>query len=222
LFYNLILGREKITINKKEERQEQILKAAFEAVADKGFNEVTLQSIADYADVSKGVTNYYFKHKEEVFLSLLQWITHKIHENEKRAIELESKALNQLESYVNAAFASPEKNRKFYKVYLEFLAQANNNKQFRNINLLFYENCWKLGEEIVSNGIKEGVFPTDLNTRKEAISIRAMIDGSLIQWLMRNDDSLHNFYRKNCFETIRSFLTNESNESKSIFKIQHS
>jgi TetR/AcrR family fatty acid metabolism transcriptional regulator len=46
---------------KAEERREQILRAAFQAVSDKGYEAVTLQDIADYSGVCKGVTNYYFK-----------------------------------------------------------------------------------------------------------------------------------------------------------------
>src|SRR5699024_5307525 len=160
-------------MNKKEERRKQILKASFEAVAEKGFDDVTLQDIANFADVSKGVTNYYFKNKEDVFSHLLHWITEKIHENEKSAINLESGALNKLKAYVNAAFASPEKNRKFYQVYLEFLAQANNNKRFRDINFNFYKNCWKLGKEIVFEGQKERIF-LGIDEEKAAITIRAM------------------------------------------------
>ncbi|GIW49986.1 MAG: hypothetical protein KatS3mg080_0597 [Anoxybacillus sp.] len=55
---------------KAEERREQILRAAFQAVSDKGYETVTLQDIADYAAVSKGVTNYYFENKEDVFFKL--------------------------------------------------------------------------------------------------------------------------------------------------------
>lgn len=195
-------------MNKKDKRREQILKASFEAVAHKGFSEVTLQDIASYAEVSKGVTNYYFKNKEDVLSHLLYWITTKIHENEKTAINKETDAINKLKAYVNSAFASPDKNRKFYQVYLEFLAQANNNKKFRDINYLFYQNCWKLGREIVQVGQEEGVFSIKVDIEKAAISIRSIIDGCLIQWMMRNDDTLHSFYKNNCFDIIKRYLTN--------------
>ncbi|MFM1655764.1 hypothetical protein ACI7RC_27240 [Brevibacillus sp. B_LB10_24] len=39
-------------------------------------------------------------------------------------------------------------------------------------------------------------------------TIRAMIDGCLIQWLMRNHEELHEFYRNTCFEAIANYLTN--------------
>ncbi|MBT2739047.1 TetR/AcrR family transcriptional regulator [Bacillus sp. ISL-7] len=193
--------------NRAEKRRKQILLAAFQAVYEKGYDSVTLQDIADYAEVSKGVTSYYFANKEDVFYHLLEWITAKIYQNEHKAINEEKTALGKLRAYVNAAFLSPNENRKFYRVYLEFLAKANHNDQFRKINDQFYENCWSIGREIIQLGQKEETF-ANVDINKAAYVIRALIDGSLIQWLMRNNDELHKFYRDNCFETISSYLTN--------------
>lgn len=188
------------------ERREQILKAAFHAVADKGFEAVTLQDIADYAGVSKGVTNYYFQNKEDVFSSLLEWVTKQIYKNECEAINDQHTAMKKLEAYIHSVFISPEKNRTFYKVYLDFIAQASRNERYQQINLQFYENCWGLGREIIAVGQEEGVFSKELDTKKSAKMIRATIDGCLIQWLMCNQDDLHELYKKSCFETIVRFL----------------
>ncbi len=194
--------------NKAEKRREQILRAAFQAVSDKGFHSVTLQDIANYAEVSKGVTSYYFQNKEDVFGHLLIWVTEKIYKKEKEAISQENNAIDQLRAYVHAAFSNPSENRKFYRVYLEFLAQANNNEQFRETNIQFYENCWSIGRQIIKQGQEEGTF-ADIDLDQATHAIRALIDGSLIQWLMRNDDHLHAYYRDNCFETIYRYLTNK-------------
>lgn len=189
------------------ERRNQILRATFKAIAKKGFNSVTLQDIADYSGVSKGVTNYYFKNKEDVFHYLFSWITERIYENEHSAVEACSGALNKLKAYVNAAFASPKKNKEFYRVYLEFLAHANHNERYREVNYQFYQNCWRIGKGIVQQGKAEGIFHVD-DEDKAAVTIRAMIDGSLIQWLMRNQDELHEYYRNTCFEAIANDLSN--------------
>ncbi|USK68898.1 TetR/AcrR family transcriptional regulator [Peribacillus asahii] len=198
--------------NKAEKRREQILRAAFQAVSEKGFHSVTLQDIADYADVSKGVTSYYFQNKEDVFRHLLEWVTEKIYKNEHAAISKEHNALDKLRAYVYAAFANPSDNRKFYRVYLEFLAQANHNEQFRQTNDQFYENCWSIGREIIQLGQKEGTF-ANVDIDKASYTIRALIDGSLIQWLMQNNDQLHTFYRDNCLETLSNYLTNKNNQN---------
>jgi TetR/AcrR family fatty acid metabolism transcriptional regulator len=194
--------------SKAEERRKQILRASFQAVSEKGFDSVTLQDIADYAKVSKGVTSYYFHNKEDVFCHLLDWITEKIYKHEYAAISKEQTALDKLRAYVNAAFTSPNDNRKFYRVYLEFLAQANHKEQFRKINDQFYNNCWSIGREIIQCGQSEGTF-ANVDIEKASYAIRALIDGSLIQWLMRNDDKLHTFYRDICFETVANYLTNK-------------
>ncbi|PES32143.1 transcriptional regulator [Priestia megaterium] len=194
--------------NKAEKRRKQILKAAFKAVSEKGFHNVTLQDIADYADVSKGVASYYFKNKEDILGSLLEEITENIYIREHAAISQKETATGKLQAYVYAAFASPRDNRKFYRVYLEFLTQANHNEKFRQTNEKFYENCWSIGREIIQLGQQEGIF-SDVDVNKASYTIRALIDGSLIQWLMRDNDDLHDFYRDNCFETLSNYLMNK-------------
>lgn len=190
---------------KAEERRKQVLRATLKAIGEKGFNAVTLQDIADYADVSKGVISYYFKNKEDVFYHLLEWMTDRIFQNEYAAIQKEELAIDKMRAYVNAAFKSPEDNRIFYSVYLEFLAQVNQNERFREVNNTFYKNCWFIGSEIIQKGKSEGFFET-IEIESGSHMIRALIDGCLLQWLMRDDPSLHSHYRENCFETIVTYL----------------
>jgi len=190
---------------KAKQRRQQILKAAFQAAIEKGYESVTLQDIANYADVSKGVTNYYFKNKSDVFTQLFEWITTRIHEKEAASISEHETAVKKLEAYINCVFSSPEENKNFYRVYLDFLAQVKHNDLYKEINLKFYENCWSIGREIIYQGLEEGIFEID-DVEQASISIRCMIDGSLIQWLMRGDDQLHEYYRTTCFDSILKIL----------------
>ncbi|TQR15586.1 TetR/AcrR family transcriptional regulator [Psychrobacillus soli] len=193
-------------MNKRaEERRKQVLRATLKAISEKGFSVVTLQDIADYADVSKGVISYYFENKEDVFYHLLEWMTDRIFQNEYAAIQKESKAIDKMRAYVNAAFKSPEDNRIFYSVYLEFLAQVNQNERFREVNSNFYKNCWFIGSEIIQKGKSEGIF-TNIEVESGSHMIRALIDGCLLQWLMRDDEMLHSYYRDNCYDAIITYL----------------
>ncbi|WP_010503534.1 TetR/AcrR family transcriptional regulator [Paenibacillus elgii] len=192
-------------VKKAEQRRKQILKAAFQAASEKGYESVTLQDIADYAEVSKGVTNYYFENKADVFAHLFEWITTRIYEKEAKSVDEKETAIEKLEAFINQVFISPKENKTFYRVYLDFLAQVKNNNRYKEINQQFYENCWSIGKNIITLGIEENVFKVD-NIEQSAISIRCMIDGSLIQWLMRDDDSLHNYYRIVCYESILQIL----------------
>ncbi|TMU87035.1 TetR/AcrR family transcriptional regulator [Bacillus sp. BHET2] len=190
---------------KAEQRRKQILKAAFQAASEKGYESVTLQDIANYADVSKGVTNYYFKNKADVFAHLFEWITTKIYEKEAESIAEKETAIEKLEAYINQVFISPEENKSFYRVYLDFLAQVKNDQKYGEINQRFYQNCRSITEQIITQGIEENVFQVD-NIEQTSVSIRCMIDGSLIQWLMKDDESLHGYYRTMCYESILRIL----------------
>lgn len=189
-----------------EERRKQVLRATLSAINEKGFSDVTLQDIADYTDFSKGVISYYFKNKEDVFYHLLEWMTERIYQNEYEAIRKEDKAVDMLRVYVDTVFKSPDDNRMFYSVYLEFMAQTKQNENFRAVNNIFYKNCWFLGSRIIDQGKIEGVFK-DVDTTSGSHMIRALIDGCLLQWLMRDDDKLHSYYRETCYDTIMNYLT---------------
>ncbi|WP_141903980.1 TetR/AcrR family transcriptional regulator [Lysinibacillus sp. Y5S-8] len=191
---------------KEEERKKQIMKAAFNAVSKLGYDKVTLQDIADHANVSKGVVHYYFTSKQNILLALLESTTSKIYSVEIQEIGKYQTAIEKLQAYLNAVFVSPQDNKKFYRVYLDFLAKANGNEDYKRINLKFYENCWGIGQEIIELGKREGVFSPNIDSLSSAKMMRAMIDGSLIQWLTCDLEEQHKFYKETCLNSIVKLL----------------
>lgn len=195
-----------VRYKKSDEKRKQILFAAFEALARQGYDSVTLQTIADQARVSKGVVHYYFENKEAVLIELLQWLTAKIYEKECAAVQTKASAMDKLEAYLSSVFVSPGKNRSFYRVYLDFLARATRHPVYREINQGFYDNCRSISVEIVRLGQQEGVFSPDLSPEEAAPLMRALIDGSLIQWMMIDRDDLHASYKEECTRAILRLL----------------
>ncbi|GAA3404297.1 TetR/AcrR family transcriptional regulator [Paenibacillus hodogayensis] len=195
-----------VRYKKSEERRKQILFAAFKALSDYGFETVTLQIIADNAQLSKGVVHYYFDNKEAILVELLEWLTLKIYLKERAATQEQDTALGKLESFLNSVFISPEENRSFYRVYLDFLARANRVLAYREINQRFYDNCASISTEIVLLGQQERIFAEHLSPESTAPIIRAIIDGCLIQWLMSDRDELHAVFKKSCYDAIIHLL----------------
>lgn len=191
---------------KAEERKNQILRAAFQAVSTQGYNSVTLQSIADHAGVSKGVVHYYFDNKEDTLSQLLEWLTNKIYKHELEAVNSESAPLDKLKAYVNSIFVSPEENEKFYKVYLDFLSQASRNETYRKINHSFYQQCWGITSNIIIFGQETGVFDQSIDVEKASKTMRSIVDGLLIQWLMSEDINSHEYYKEICYQSFLKHL----------------
>lgn len=196
-----------VRYKKSEEKRKQILSAAFQALSERGYDSVTLQTIADYAEVSKGVVHYYFDNKEAVLVELLQWLTGKISAKEQAAIAGQDTAEGKLTAYIDSAFAGPAQNRSFYRVYLDFLSRASRIPVYKEINQRFYDSCAAISTEVLTLGQQEGRFSRELTPETTAPLIRAIIDGCLIQWLMSGNDELHPVFKESCRTAVLKVLS---------------
>src|SRR3954452_19859297 len=57
-----------------DERRDQILAAANALLAERGYEEVTVEHIANAAGVARGLVHHYFGGRKEVYLALLERI----------------------------------------------------------------------------------------------------------------------------------------------------
>lgn len=65
---------------RKPQRQEEILAAAFEEFAAKGYAEARLEDVARRAGIAKGTIYLYFKNKELLFRAVLRGLVHHVFE----------------------------------------------------------------------------------------------------------------------------------------------
>ena len=120
-------------------RRAEILEAARKVFGKKGFNETTMDEIAEAAGLAKGTLYLYFSSKQDVYLKTLQFgqaeLLEQVKTNMKTAESLRAKIRSLIETRVKYA----EENRDFYKIYLtEFssvIHPASINKDFRNLDL---------------------------------------------------------------------------------------
>ena len=64
-----------ISHKQKEDKQKQIIRAAAEVFAQKGFARTVMADIALQAGIGKGTTYEYFKSKEDLFFAVFEWIS---------------------------------------------------------------------------------------------------------------------------------------------------
>lgn len=64
----------------------------------------------------------------------------------------------------------------------------------------------RIGQEIIELGKSEGVFSPDIHSLTYAKMMRAIIDGSLIQWLTCDLEEQHKFYKETCLNSIVRLL----------------
>lgn len=105
-------------------RKSQIKEVALDLWAKHGYSNVSIQQIAQAAKISKGLIYNYFESKE----ALLKDILHQTMDQMMLNFDLNQDGIlqqNELEHYIHFVFDSVKKNRDFYKLYYELLAQPS-------------------------------------------------------------------------------------------------
>lgn len=200
--------------NHEAERRLALLKAAFREVAEKGFSQVTLEDIAQRAQVSKGVTLYYFESKEDLFRQLFGWLIDSIHARMRGAVEAVDDPVEKVRALVALIFPSPSKNRAFFRAYIDFCGLAARRESFRQIGERFYAGCREIDGGIVEEGIRRGVFCLR-DPREAASTVRAIFDGLMMQWLTERDpEGSFETYRDRCERELLHYLLGKENREQ--------
>lgn len=121
-----------------EFRSTEILDAARKVFARKGFENATMDEIAEAAGVAKGTVYLYFKSKRDVYLEALRCGFAGVTEELMRNMEAAPTAAEKIRAFVNTRVHYAEQNRDFVAIYhAEFgnMRAACRNKEFRALYL---------------------------------------------------------------------------------------
>lgn len=188
----------------EDQKREELIKATYQVVAEKGYSAVTLQDIAERAGVSKGSTLYYFATKEELFLGALEWIIEKVHARIGEAVAAVDDPVEKVKAAMGAIFANAQESRQFFLAYSDFVSLGTRNKRFHDLNARFYHGCCNLDREIIEAGIKAGRFRT-LDVDEASSMMRALVDGLMLQWFFSSDATFED-YRRRCERIVLDYL----------------
>lgn len=192
----------------EDQRKEQLIRATYEEVAEKGYSAVTLQDIATRAGVSKGSTLYYFPSKEDLFLAALEWMIEQMHEQLQRAVDSVRDPVAQVRAAIGSIFGSAPGSRQFFLAYSDFVSLGTRNKRFYDLNTRFYEGCTCIDQEIIVRGMQSGQFRV-IDVDEASSMIRALIDGLMLQWFFSPEANFE-AYRLRCERVILAYLTGEA------------
>lgn len=83
-----------------EERKQEIIETALKLFSEKGYNNTTIQDIAEKMNVAQGLCYRYFKSKQEIFAASSDYYAQKAVENMTVAINKESSAIEKFNSVI--------------------------------------------------------------------------------------------------------------------------
>ena len=115
----------------REERKQSIMDAALQLFADNGFENTSIDSIANHAGISKGLLYSYFKCKDDLLYQILTSGMQKFSESFHSEMTMEDFVAG-----IENAFEYITENRDFYKLYTIISVQP---KVTKNIGVLTNE-----------------------------------------------------------------------------------
>jgi AcrR family transcriptional regulator len=87
---------------------------------------------------------------------------------------------------IDAIFIDPERNRDFYLLYVDLVEHAARVPSFGQVSSLATQIINGLYEELIRDGVARGGLAVE-DPAEAAAAMRALIDGTFLTWLPRDD-----------------------------------
>jgi len=188
-----------------ERRREALQRAGYAEILERGIEATTLDSVVARAESSKGGALYYFRTKEDLLFGVLEWLLAQLNRSLEEVAHSQEPARNRLASELEVLFHSTEINRKLYLVFFDFVSRGARSQRFRKLFAEFFEKCRQRDRRIVEDGIREQQFRR-VNPVDAASTIRALVDGYCLQWLMGPENVPVEVYRDRCRGVLGAYL----------------
>ncbi|MCH7409426.1 TetR/AcrR family transcriptional regulator [Belliella sp. DSM 111904] len=175
------------------QKEKLILDTAIRLFTEKGFHGTKMDEVAKGANISKGLTYFYYKNKEDLYMA----VTKKAFDNLKDIFRdiFRSKNKNGMDMLVDLIskyMDFSQEQRMYYEAILNFMGLMNqyNDKELRsqmdplilesvhfNKLLDIHHDCGKIGIQIVSLGIKDGSIRPELQPEITFYTLWSMLIG---------------------------------------------
>lgn len=183
----------------KEEAQEtrnQIMDAAERAFYERGVARTTLADIAALAGVTRGAIYWHFSNKSDLVQAMLDSLHEPLEEMAKNS-ESEDEVdplgwMRKLLIHLFQQVAIDPKTRRINEILFHKIEFTDEMCDMRRQRQIISLDCNERIALTLSNAVRQGQLPADLNPVRGAICLHAYIDGILGQWLLVPDSfSLH-------------------------------
>lgn len=189
--------------NKIRNRQE-ILAAALDVFAEKGFHDASIQEIADHAEFAVGTLYSLFDSKEELYRALLVEHNKKFFGVLEEALDRGTDEYEQLVNYIGAKGEAFEDNLKMVRLYF---SETRGGRISMKAGLppdlkRHYEDFFQRVTEVFRRGIEKKIF-RDLDPTGLALSLTGMTDAFIFRWL---EDPERHWYRAHVDTMVEVFF----------------
>lgn len=188
-----------------ERRREALVKAGYAEILEKGISSTTIDSVVVRAGSSKGGALYYFRTKDDLLYAVFDWLLSQLDRTLAEVTQAAHSPRARLASEIEVLFHSAEVNHKLYRVFFEFVALSLHSERFTALLNSFFAKWRKRDMAIIEDGIRQQQF-RPVRPEDVAITLRALVDGYCLQWIMSESKTALEDYRDRCRAVLGSYL----------------
>jgi TetR/AcrR family transcriptional regulator, fatty acid metabolism regulator protein len=166
----------------KRHRRGEILRAAVEVFAERGYFAARMREVAQRAGVADGTLYLYFKGKEDLLVSVLEEYADAFLTRARRDAEKLADPHEKLRVIVERHLYSMESDRALAQVFQielrhtrRFLRQVAKGKVAQYLGLL---------QEVITDGVKKGAFRNDVPIEVAARAVFGAVDEVVTAWVL--------------------------------------
>lgn len=174
-----LLDDEVRPMTKRERTRLKIMAGAARAFNDKGFENTSIQDIADTAGVAKGTIYYYIEKKEDLLLSLLEFSQARLFSRIEKGIDRETTAAGKIELIIRNHLRIVKTVGPMMPLFMQNIVTTDSRvqKMVREMRKRYLVVL----ESVIEEGITSGEF-REVNARKAAVVVLGAVLGQLLQY----------------------------------------
>ncbi len=163
-------------------KKAQIIEAAVEVFAEKGFFNAKVADVAKKAKVADGTIYNYFHNKDDLLINLFEVKMEDILEKFRKNISVIGDPVEKLKTFVDLHFNIIKSDKRLAEVFQVELRQST--KFLKNYHNEKFTEYLNIISDIIDQGKEEGFFRQDINTPMIKLMIFGSIDEIARQWIL--------------------------------------
>lgn len=149
----------------REQRHNEIIIAAEKLFFAKGYTNVTMDEIANEAEVNKALLYYYFKNKEALFFAVYRRIVQVLYKIYEESYKLDVDGLTKIKAMSEGMHEFSKSHPDEFRLYIYAGSERfiNTDNEDAKEATILATGMWRLVVEAFLQGIKEGNIRDDLD-----------------------------------------------------------
>jgi len=205
----------RISLEYEQTQKKRIIEGAAKVFAEYGYRQTTMDQICQTLKISKGAVYIYFKNKEDLFVSTMDFIFQKRYELLLSSYEQTDLLPVKFEKIFNRLgnLVSSEDNHAYARLSVEGFLESDRIPRLKLVKTDSYNRFYKLLHDLLTQGQKEEQTNPKVDISSMIVVMMATLDGLMMHSLVQGRELDPERIKKVALETYSQILNFRAEKS---------